>query len=359
MFRENSGPWLFYGATNSWNHGIQAFQIISETALQISPTFIHDLRLMRSNHRRTVHQVFQPMQVFALFHPEFDHYWQFEMDQRFFGHVGEYLEKVEKFARNEPRKQALERATFPFRQCEYDSYDEFVNRVDRANKGQSRAWGPLQVPDINPIGPDPPTSDPRDEFFKWGVGEDADVIVSSFCREVAGSRWVFGDLIEGFRLGLNTPRWWCPPAVMRGSRRLLLKIHDAQLEKNLMVPSEATLPSHALWHGLKFSYPPQPIYFQSQRHNPSCQDEISLPWIGGAPEHSLNGLGNTDPMDEADPGLTWWWRSTWTRTLMDTWLSGANDQENVLNLLAVEDGKIFMPNMAMHPVKSEQSHHPS
>ncbi|XP_044718124.1 uncharacterized protein HRG_08766 [Hirsutella rhossiliensis] len=131
------------------------------------------------NEHQTLLQVFQPLQLFALYHPGFDHYWQVELDQRFLGQAGKYLDVVSAFAWHEPRKQAPERATYPLNVDEYGTYDKFLSRVDRANRG------------------------PEDDAFSWGVGEYADVIVSSFCGNILQSEWVFRDFILGFRFWHN------------------------------------------------------------------------------------------------------------------------------------------------------------
>lgn len=306
----------------------------------------------------------QPLQLFALHYHEFDHYWQIELDQRFMGDAGRYLDAVSVFARHEPRKQALERATYAFSEEIYGTYKQLMERVDAANNGKSRAWGPVRIPDIDPIGPMPPIEQPGDDDFTWGVGEDADIIVTSFCADVRQANWVFGDYVKGFEQGEETPRWWCPPAVMRASRRLLLTVHRAQHEKGMSLPSEAVLPTWALWHGLKLSYPPQPAYMRP--HEAGAEDfrddsfrdperwlnTTTTPWFGNDTARSQDGLSHGNPQSSADRGLTWWWTADWPRKIMDVWLAGDTTDDKIPSLLHVQDGKLYIPNMAMHPVKS-------
>lgn len=306
----------------------------------------------------------QPLQLFALHYPEFDHYWQVELDQRFMGDAGKYLDAVSTFARNEPRKQSLERATFPFDEKLYGTYDEFIKQVDIANKGKSRAWGPLSIPDIKPIGPEPLTARPEDDEHIWGVGEEADVVVTSFCANVTESEWVFKDYTRGFQDSGNVPRYYCPPAIMRASRPLLLAVHQGQHDQGLSLPSEAVLPSWALWHGLKLSYPPQPAYMRP--YDPEyteSNDEFSrdpttwhnttvTPWFGKGANESTDGVSHGNPQSFANKALTWWWASNYPRRLMDAWLSGDTAAEGVSGVLAVHEGEVYMPNMAMHPVKN-------
>lgn len=82
-------------------------------------------------------QAFQPVQLFALHYPEFDHYWQLEMDMRFTGDAGAYLDAMDAFSRQEPRKQAMERATFFYDPATFASYADFQAAVDAANSGSS------------------------------------------------------------------------------------------------------------------------------------------------------------------------------------------------------------------------------
>lgn len=306
----------------------------------------------------------QPLQLFALHYPEFDHYWQLELDQRFMGDAGRFLNALSAFARNEPRKQALERATYAFSEEVHGTYLDLTAQVDAANRGRTRAWGPVRVPDVDPIGPPPPVARAEDDDFSWGVGEDADVVVTSMCADVLQSNWSFRDYTEGLRNGAKTPRWFCPPAVMRASRVLLLAVHQAQHEQGLSVPSEAVLPSFALWHGLKLSYPPAPAYMRPheagredfgddwQRDAARWLATTTRPWFGDDPRHSPDGLSHANPQSFADRGLTWWWTAEWPRKIMDVWLAGDAADAMMPAMLRAEGGRVYMPNLAMHPVKT-------
>ena len=291
------------------------------------------------------------MQLLALHYPEFDHYWQIEMDMRFMGDAGKYLDALATFAREEPRKQALERSTFlllPSKEGNYANLSAVVNEV---NRGGSHVWGPLDIQDIAPIGPEPPVSRPEYDDFQWGVGEEADLITTSYCSDVLASKtWLYRDWIYGFWRGAETPRFFCPPAVMRTSRSLLLAIHDAQHRRGMRIPSEATPPSFALWHGLKLSYPPSPVYML-QHNDPRFVDG----WYRGGPGASSTGLG-PDILDHPrGEGLSWWWEGAWPRDVFERWVRpGPNAiPETLPFLLAVKEGQVYAPNFAMHPVKTQ------
>ncbi|KAL2258550.1 hypothetical protein VTK26DRAFT_8107 [Humicola hyalothermophila] len=317
-----------------------------------SMAILWDERLLKSwypliEEHRTMWQVFQPMQLLALHYPEFDHFWQLEMDMRFLGDAGKFLDRLTMVARNEPRKQALERSSFWHMIAETGDYGELSRAVDKANKGGSHAWGPMRVREILPIGPEPPVADPRNETFQWGVGEEADAIVTSYCMNAnIPNKWAFRDWIHGFRTGVKTPRFYCPPAIMRASRPLLLVIHQAQLEDGIQVPSEATLPSFALWHGLKLSFPQHPV-FHRDRDNHSMRGK----WWRGGPRASSTGLGPDTSDHPRGMGLTFWWESDWPRQIFSHWTGRAKDGSEAPWLLQRIDGKLWAPNIMLHPCK--------
>ena len=151
---------------------------------------------------------------------------------------------------------------------------------------------------------------------------------------------------------------------MRASRSLLLAVHHAQHRRGLALPSEAVLPSWALWHGLKLSYPPAPAYMRP--HEPGREDfgddwerdparwlnATARPWFGDDPRHAPDGLSHADPQRFADRGLTWWWTSEWPRKIMDVWLAADAADDMMPAMLRVHDGRVYAPNLAMHPVKT-------
>lgn len=298
--------------------------------------------------RRTIWQVFQPMQLLALHYPEFDHFWQIELDMRFLGDAGKMLDRLSATARSEPRKQSLERASFLHMISETGDYGEFFRAVNESNKGGSHAWGPIRVREILPIGPEPPVADPCDEPFEWGVGEDADALLTAFCQNAnTPNDWLFKDWIYGLRTGVRTPRFYCPPAIQRGSRALLLAIHQAQLEDGIRIPSEATLASFALWHGLKLSFPQHPVF-----HRDKDDEENKQGWWRGGPLASSTGLGPDNNTHPRGHGLTFWWESNWAKHVFNEWYGRKlSDQEPRPWLIKEFDGKLWLPNMILHPVK--------
>lgn len=240
-------------------------------------------------------QVYQPLQLIALFYPEFDHIWQMEMDIKYTSHVGEYLSALSNFAKNEPRKHSRERASYFYMPKVHGTYKNFVSTVNDTMAGGGGIWGPLRIPEVEPIGPAPPTENSQDDNFEWGKGEDADVILLSPCNIVDKLEgWTFKDWLTGFAPGRNPPRFVSPPAMKRTSGTLLRAIHTAQLEQGLAVPSEATPTTFAFWHGLKLSYPPSPWWMHPQvaeRENVTWMDEFLN---GGPPSLEHDAIAHGD-----------------------------------------------------------------
>ena len=337
----------------------------------------------RVGEHRIMYQINQALQLFALFYPEFDHHWQLEMDMRSLGHTLTWLHALDRFSRREPRKQSVERASYlHLSATQGPYYPDFVGAVNATLGGDATIWGPLRIPEIpDPIGPPPPVSHAADDEFWWGVGEPADLVVTSPCTWVSRmSAWPFKGWLQGpFSQGGETPRMTCPPAIQRASRQLLMAVHAAQSQLGLAVPSEATLPSFALWHGLKLSFPPIP-YFQraDQRLAPrpaeiffnggapgeavklatppdtdegavALQAEIdefiaegggpdgegwvdgeleSLPFHDGTPNERFKGFAcgeafvNQRPRVMKTNGISWWWQSTLPRRIYAAWSKG-------------------------------------
>ncbi|KAK1833387.1 hypothetical protein QBC39DRAFT_254628 [Podospora conica] len=357
-------PENIFASKDAYEKGLHAAGIPAEFR---SIAVLWDEHLLKSWYRdidehRTMWQVYQPMQLLALHYPEFDHFWQLELDMRFTGHAGRYLSALAASARSEPRKQALERSTFMHMQSRVPSALAFHAAVNTTCAGSSFAWGPVRVPELAPIGPAPPVADPVRENFEWGVGEDADVIVTSFCNNAsAADSWVFRDWIGGLRAGIQTPRFFCPPAVTRTSRALMLVAHQAQVERAVRVPSEATPPSFAVWHGLKLSFPQGPVFFRREEDD----EYVEGWWKGGPAAGRKGGLGPVSLEHPSGDGLSFWWGGDWPRKIYDAWQGyedlGKDDrgaEEKWPWVLRREGGTVYAPNMMVHPMKRREGEPP-
>lgn len=173
--------------------------------------------------------------------------------------------------------------------------------------------------------------------------------------------WHYQHWINNFRDGEQTQRVSSAPAVSRCSWNLLNQIHEAQVWQGLSLPSESTPISFALYHNLKISRVPFPIFGQ-YAHDFTLQ-EIDVFLNGGPPTAEHDGMGwgvnaygtqfgQNTPVKDIGP--TWTWKPGYPQDLFRAWVE--NDVEAVergdLPTLCVRDGHVMMPMTLLHPVKS-------
>ncbi|KAL1303234.1 hypothetical protein AAFC00_006649 [Neodothiora populina] len=302
-------------------------------------------------------QIMQPFQLFAHFYPEFDHYWQLEMDVRTTQHTGDLLDAFHQFSRKQPRKQSRERASWSHMPRFHGTYAEFSQRLNETLQGDAKPWGPIPVgPEISPIGPSPPTPDPRDDNFEWGVGEDADYLTASSLQDVRRLEdWVFKHWHYGFSQHSDDLPWFMsPPAQGRASWNLLNAIHHAQSQQDLRVHSEATLPSFALWHGLKVVGLPIPVFMDPLRD----RAEMEFVLNGGGLDRFDDGIAMGPSRYRGESlgffirGLSWDWVSPMPDRMMLYWKGEKEVDDDMPGFMAVVDGEVLVPGMLIHPRKT-------
>lgn len=209
---------------------------------------------------RPLHQHLQPMQIFSVAFPEFDYYWQLEMDARFTGHAYHFLQRASAFAKQQPRKYLWERNAYFYIPGAHGSWTDFLTKVDKSMGGKASIWGPARpesLPWLDPVGPHPPMKFVQDNY-EWGTGEEADLITFLPIFDPSNTAWVFSDMV--WNVPEDIPRRASPVTMGRFSGLLLRSIHDAQADQGIALVSEMTAASFALWHGLKAVHVPHPLY---------------------------------------------------------------------------------------------------
>jgi hypothetical protein len=188
------------------------------------------------------------------------------MDARYIGHLYHFLDRAISFAREQPRKYLWERNAYFYAPEAHGTWKDFVKMVDKSMAGRPSVWGPVPVDEevIKPMGPKPPVADPKNDRYKWGVGEEADLITWLPIFDPEHTHWTFPDKVYNFKQGLQTPRRASVITMWRMSNRLLDSIHQAQTQQGLGLVSEMTAPSWALYHGLKAVRVPHPIYLDGK-----------------------------------------------------------------------------------------------
>ena len=232
---------------------------------------------------------FMPMQYFAYQHPEYDYFWNWEMDVRYTGHWYHLFESVSKWARQQPRKGLWERNGRFYIPSEHGSWEDFrqmvrVNTEHGTNSpnnmwsglkaggvkspGESRSgdkpvWGPDRPEDDDvafDTDPVAPTTHEKDKYT-WGVGEEADLIVFNPLFDPDGTTWLLAEDVTGYNKTRGfPPRRTAIITASRLSRRLLRTMHRETALKRHTMFSEMWPASCALHHGLKAVYAPHSEY---------------------------------------------------------------------------------------------------
>ncbi|RAH67834.1 DUF3405 domain-containing protein [Aspergillus aculeatinus CBS 121060] len=240
-------------------------------------------------------QYWQASQILSQLRPDFDYFWQLEMDARLTVNNFHFFERAEDFARQQPRKYLWERNSFLYIPGTHGTWESFTRLVNTAMEGRTSVWGAQFPPGITPTGPKPPVDDPRNDEYEWGVGEEADFLTFLPIFDPSSTEWPFVDTTWNINVQ-DLPRRASPVVMGRISKRLITLMHEALADKGIGLASEMTAPSFALWHGLKVVHVPHPIYLDG-KWTPKELGRILNP---GTPE-KINGGSDS----------IWSWNHQW------------------------------------------------
>lgn len=321
--------------------------------------------------------LFMPLQWFARRNPEYEYFWHWEMDARYTGHYYHFLERVTKWARDQPRKGLWERNERYYVPKVHGSWEDFrqmtrvhteigVGNPDELSSPQNGVrnsrlglqdprdkpiWGPKK-----PIGDNvsaefdlfPPTTSERDRY-EWGVGEEADLITFSPLFDPVGTEWTLRDDVTGYnRTGNDPPRRTCINTVSRLSARLLRTMHWENAIQRRSLFTESWPASVALHHGLKAVAVPHPIYIDR---------EWPLPVLAKTFNAGRNGAAGGAPTSVYGPrehnflGTTWYFATGFGPNLYLRWLGFRVDNGGGEDHELAHEGRMCLPPTLLHPVK--------
>ncbi|KAJ4163795.1 hypothetical protein LMH87_005502 [Akanthomyces muscarius] len=337
------------------------------------------------------------MQHFAYMHPEYDHFWHWEMDVRYTGHYYDLLTKIESWAQEQPRKGLWERNARFYIPTTHGSWDDFKHlaRVQtetgtlsadnvwgnlakpnegespQTRKGDRSVWGPIRPADENDWfehedDPIPPTTYEHDKY-QWGVGEEADYITLNPVFNPEGTTWGLRDDITGFNESHPLPpRRASIITTSRMSRRLLLSMHRATTFKKQFAFAEMWPATVALQHGYKAVFVPHPLFVDRKWPVEYLASTLNAGHNGatgggrasvyGAREHNLRGL-------------SWFYNTGFAPNLYRRWLGlrvnndGGDEFEKTEDKSKLQagvagvgsmpggEGRMCLPPMLLHPIK--------
>lgn len=340
----------------------------------LEETFVRDLPV-HGVYRST----FMPMQYFAHQHPEYDFFWNWEMDVRYTGHWYHLLDRLADWSRQQPRKGLWERNSRFYVPAIHGSWDDFrhmvriqtevgtnsPNNVWRGQKtGGEKGYRPGELQPDKPIwGPErpadqdvfqvdgegvPPTTYEKDKY-EWGVNEEADLIVLNPLFDPEGTTWLLKDDVTGYSKEKGPPpRRAAIITASRLSRKLLQTMHrETSLKRHTMF-SEMWPATTCLHHGFKAVYAPHPMYID-RRWPPAYLESV---FNGG--RNGASGGARTSVFGEREHnfrGTTWFYSAEHAANLWNRWLGYKVNNDGGEEFELANEGRICLPPMLLHPVK--------
>ena len=321
---------------------------------------------------------FMPMQYFAFQHPEYDYFWNWEMDIRYTGHWYHLFEKVTKWAKQQPRKGVWERDGRFWVPSEHGSWDDFrqmvrVNTEQGTNSpnniwssvkaggalipgekqpgGDRPVWGPERPLDDDvafDTDPVPPTTYEKDKYT-WGVGEEADLITFNPLFDPDGTTWLLAEDITGYnRTRGLPPRRTAIITASRLSKRLLMTMHRETAMKRHTMFSEMWPASCSLQHGLKAVYAPHSEYVDRKWPTDYLQN------VFNAGRNGATGGARTSVFGDREHnfrGTTWYYNAGFPEVLWNRWLGYKFNNEGGEQFEQAGEGRMCLPPLLLHPIK--------
>jgi hypothetical protein len=302
------------------------------------------------------------LQWFSQQHPEYDFFWNWEMDLRYTGHYYELNSKISEWAKKQPRKGLWERSRrfwIPKYHGDYQNFTKFVeeetNGVDKANSDAKRSgpvpiWGPVQnfknLGMLPPPANTTPTTTYAQDSYEWGVGEDADLITFNPIFDPTRTNWVFRNDVTGYNTSLPIPpRRAAIVTVARLSRRLLNTMHEEVWSKKHTMFPEMWAPSVCMHHGLKAVYAPHPVYFEHDWNLATMDQTFNYP---KSIEASPFGWGENNLLSS-----TFYYNSVFAGALWRRWLGMQWLGEGGRKKEEAGTGRMCLRGLLLHPVKYE------
>jgi Protein of unknown function (DUF3405) len=323
-----------------------------------------------------VHGVYRsahfPLQYFAHKHPEYDFFWNWEMDIRYTGHWYSLFDAVRTFARNQPRKGLWERNERFYVPSVHGSWDDFKAMVrvqsemptPQTNKfahagppgatepvAEPPVWGrkaPIDAP-VLPEDPEPPHSYSEDRN-EWGVGEEADLITFNPIFNPEHTGWLLADDATGYNESEPLPpRRTAIITASRLSGRLLNAMHtETSLYRHTMF-SEMFPATMALHHGYKAVYAPHPVFID-RAWPPSYLAKTFNGGFNGAAGGARTSPFNAD-LEHNFMGVTWYYNAGFSGNLWRRWLGLRSNNDGGEEWEKAQEGRMCLPPMLLHPIR--------
>ncbi|KOS20534.1 hypothetical protein ESCO_005479 [Escovopsis weberi] len=327
-----------------------------------------------------VHGVYRsahmPLQKFAVEHPEFEHFWNWELDIRFLGNWFEFFDRVGSWADKQPRKLLWERNSRYYIPSHHGSWENFTlaTKQDTEQSKKKSIFGPIDFKGKKPLKSNndstimPDSCDEGEDKALCGIGEAADIITLNPIFDVDNSGWVFSNDVTGYNKEPSPPRRCAIVTASRMSRRLLMAMHEEVWRNHQTMFTEMFPPTVAFHHGFKAVYAPHPIFLE--RAWDPMGGSVSSAFNGGQ-FHSTSGSGSPFHLNNEHNhrGTTWYYNSEFSGLLWRRWLGyaqmdgrgkiGAKKDDGKLRggkeaeEAEESSGRMCLRSMLLHPIKHE------
>lgn len=320
---------------------------------------------------------YMPIQYFAYQHPEYDYYWNWEMDARYTGHWYHLFDKIVSWAKKQPRKGLWERNARFYVPSVHGSWDRFMQLVDFQTthgtnsvnnmwsalkpekergslhqQGDKPIWGP-ERPDERDIFEvegegTPPTTMEKDNH-EWGVGEEADLIVFNPLYDPEGTTWLLRDDVTGYnRENGLPPRRIAIITASRLSHKLIHTMHKETSLKRHTMFSEMWPATTALHHGFKAVFVPHNVYIDRRWPTQYLESVFNGGRNGAAGGARTSIFGDREHNFR---GTTWFYSAGFSPNLWRRWLGYRVDNDGGEEEELAGEGRMCLPPMLLHPVK--------
>ncbi|KAI1112173.1 hypothetical protein F5Y14DRAFT_463771 [Nemania sp. NC0429] len=314
-----------------------------------------------------------PLQHFAMTHPEYEHFWNWEMDMRWTGSYYELFDRLSKWGAKQSRVGAWERSAKYYIPGLHGTWENFTELVDAEMRASNKRplIGPVNFAGKVTLsqGEDfmPASCASGSELSQCGVGEEADLITLNPLFDANESGWVFAGDVTGYQTALPKPPRRCAiVTASRLSRRLLSVMHEETWRLHHSMFAEMFPPTMAFHHGLKAVFAPHPVFLD--RDWP--QVEIEKAFNGGE-DHTSSGHGSPFDLNNEHnhKGTSWYYNSEFAGLLWRRWLgyaqmdgrgdNGGRAGEGVSRGGREEEqdsansGRLCLRSMLVHPIKWE------
>lgn len=320
-----------------------------DTVDDVSQSDIHGV--YRSGH--------MPLQHFAVHHPEYAHFWNWEIDARYIGSYYELFSRIGNWAQRQSRRTMWERSSTYYIPGFHGSWENFSESIERDTliSGRRPILGPIE-PSTSPEGDClkedylPESCKGNKSFWECGVDEPADLITLNPIFDVEDSGWVFSEDITGYNIpddGPLPPRRSTIVTASRLSRRLLNIMHQETMEMHHSMFTEMFPPSIALHYGLKAVYAPHPIYLD-RSWPPATVNSV----FNGGTDNTTSGPGSPFDWDNEHnhKGSTWYFHAEFAGDLWRRWLGLSRGEKK-----GTKEGasRLCLRSLLVHPIKWEEN----